>query len=147
MSKKDGKQLIEVLLKTIDRVGIKKTIESLEITEIHITENQVLQDIIINETCKEFDITSKTLLQGRKNHPSRTNAIGVCCLLMRRYCKISQAEIGRKIRKDVSNVNKYLKRCENLDDKFKADREVLIHITNIEDNLHNELANNLNIKK
>jgi len=146
MSKKDGQQLIEVLLKTIERVGVKKTIESLEITEVHITENQMLQDLIINETCKEFDITLKTLLQGRKNHPSRTNAIGVSCLLIRRYCKISQAEIGRKIRKDVSNVNKYLKKCENLDERFKEDREVLLHIKNIENNLHNELANNLNKK-
>lgn len=146
MSKKDGKTLIEVLLKTIDRVGIKKTIESLEVTEIHITENQVLQDIIINQTCKEFDITNKTLLEGRKNHPSRTNAIGVCCLLMKRYCKISQAEIGRKLRKDVSNVNKYIKKCESLDDRFKSDREILISISNIEAHIHNELANNLDIK-
>ena len=44
MSKKDGKLLIEVLLRTIDKVGIKNTIEALDDVEIHITENQVLQE-------------------------------------------------------------------------------------------------------
>jgi len=145
MSKKDGKALIEVLLKTIDRVGIRKTIESLEITEVHITENQVLQDLIINETCKEFDITKKTLLTGRKNSPSRTNAIGVCCLLMKRYCKISQSDIGLRVRKDVSGVNRYIKRCENLDEKFKDDKELILRIQKIEVQVHKALANELNI--
>jgi len=146
MSKKDSKLLIEVLLKTIDRVGIRKTIESLEITEVHITENQVLQEIIINVVCKEFKITKRTLLLGRKNNPSRTNAIGVCCLLIKRYCKISQAEIGKLLRKDVSNVNKYIKRCENLDENFKADKEVIMKMGRAELNMNKELANKLNIK-
>ena len=47
MTNNNSKKLIEVLLKTIDRVGIKQTIESLQITEIHITENKVLQDAIV----------------------------------------------------------------------------------------------------
>jgi hypothetical protein len=145
MSKKDSKLLIEVLLKTIDRVGIKKTIESLEITEVHITENQVLQEIIVKETCKEFGINKRTLVLGRKNNPSRTNAIGVCCVLVSRLCKISQSDIGKLLRKDVSNVNKYIKKCENLDTKFKEDKDILLKMQKIENNVHTHLANKLNI--
>ena len=140
MSKKDGKLLIEVLLRTIDKVGIKHTIEALDDVEIHITENQVLQDIIIKEVCKEFEIDKRTLLIGRKNNPSRTNAIGVCCILMRKHCGLSQAEIGRKLRKDISSVNKYIKRIENLDSKFKADQEIMLKLNRAELNVHHQLA-------
>ena len=101
---------------------------------------------MIANSCKEFKITKRTLLLGRKNNPSRTNAIGVCCLLIKRYCKISQAEIGKLLRKDVSNVNKYIKRCENLDENFKADKEVIMKMGRAELNMNKELANKLNIK-
>jgi RIO-like serine/threonine protein kinase len=80
---------------------------------------------------------------GRKNNPSRTNAIGVCCVLIKKYCKISQSEIGRILRKDVSNVNKYIKKCQNLDSNFKSDKDILISIKKIEDRVHIELAQKL----
>ena len=140
MSKKDGKLLIEVLLRTIDKVGIKNTIEALDDVEIHITENQVLQDIIIKEVCKEFDIDKRTLLVGRKNNPDRTNAIGVCSVLMKKHCQISQSDIGRKLRKDVSSINRYIKKIENLDNKFKADQIIMLKINKAEYNVHHNLA-------
>tara|TARA_R110000751_G_scaffold174548_1_gene280865 strand:+ start:777 stop:1214 length:438 start_codon:yes stop_codon:yes gene_type:complete len=144
MSKTNSISLIEELLKTIDRVGMKSTIESLKETQNILDGNQILQKFIVIETCKEFKIAQNTLLQGRKNTANRTNAIGVCSILLKRHCKITQSEIGIILRKDVSNVNKYIKKFNHLDSKFKSDVDILISIEKIEDivnNFNNKLNN------
>ena len=143
MSKTNSISLIEELLKTIDRVGIKSTIESLKDTQHILDGNQILQKFIVIETCKEFNVAQNTLLQGRKNTPNRTNAIGVCSILLKRHCKITQSEIGIILRKDVSNINKYIKKFNNLDSKFKTDIDILLSIENIE-NIVNNFNNKLN---
>ena len=86
--------LIEVLLKTIDKVGIKKTIEVLEISHSSSNDVLVLQGLIILNTCQAFGITEHTLLKGRKNIANRTNAIGVCAVLLKKMCRYSQIEIS-----------------------------------------------------
>ena len=146
MNNNNSKKLIEVLLKTIDRVGIKQTIESLEITEIHITENKVLQDAIIGLTCKHFSISKKMLIAGRRNIPNRTNAIGVCCVMLSRHCKITQRDIGKILRKEVSNVNKYIKKYQELDENFKEDKEVLKIMQTIENEISEFLINGNKLK-
>ena len=70
--------LIEVLLKSIDRVGIKKTIKVLEITQNSVNEIELIKGAIILNTCNSFAISEKTLINGRKNVANRTNAVGVC---------------------------------------------------------------------
>jgi hypothetical protein len=146
MKNNNSKKLIEVLLKTIDRVGIKQTIESLQITEIHITENKVLQDAIIGLTCKHFQISKKMLIAGRRNIPNRTNAIGICALLLSRYCKITQRDIGKILRKEVSNVNKYIKKYQDLDVNFKEDKEIIQKMQLIENDINEFLTNGNNTK-
>jgi len=125
--------LIEVLLKTIDKVGIKKTIEVLEISHSNSDDLMVLQGLILINTCQSFGITQNTLLSGRKNIANRTNAIGVCAVLLKRLCRYSQREISMILRKEPSNINKYLKRFENLDHKFKSDIDLIHKIKMIED--------------
>jgi len=49
--------LIEVLLKTIDKMGIKGTIQVLEVSNNYSDENKKLIDLIILNTCKYFDIS------------------------------------------------------------------------------------------
>lgn len=125
MAKNNVKKLIEELLNSIDRVGLNKTIQSLETTQISVNEVQLLQEHIIILTCENFNISRKTLISGRKNIANRTNAISVCSTLLARYCKFSQTEIGTILRKEVSNINKYIKKFENLDEKFVEDRDIL----------------------
>ena len=62
MAKTNSTALIEELLKTIDRVGIKSTIQSLRDTQNLLDGNQILQKFIIIETCKEFSLAENTLL-------------------------------------------------------------------------------------
>ena len=124
--------LIEVLLKTIDKVGLKKTIEVLEISHKNSDDKKLKQGIIILTTCNYFGISQKTLLTGRKNIVDRTNAIGVCAVLLQRLCKYSQREISYILRKEPTNINKYIKRFDNLDKNFKTDNELLFKIDNIQ---------------
>ena len=117
--------LIEVLLKTIDKMGIKKTIQVLEISHNYTDDNKKLIDLIILNTCNKFGISQKTLLLGRKNEQSRTNAIGICAVLLLRMCKLSQREISDLLRKDPTLINKYIRKYETLDAKFKDDLNVI----------------------
>jgi hypothetical protein len=146
MTNNNSKKLIEVLLKTIDRVGIKQTIESLQITEIHITENKVLQDAIVGLTCKYFEISKKMLIAGRKNISNRTNAIGVCAVLLARHCKISQRDISNILRKERSNISKYMQKIRDLDANFKVDNEVIQKMKLIEKDINEFLTNGNNTK-
>ena len=130
--KNTSTKLIEVLLKTIDRVGIKKTIKVLEVSQQDKNSNKHLQELIIMNTCDKFDISEKTLLFGRQNIANRTNAIGVCCVLLARICKLSQREISYILHKEPTNINKYIKKFEHLDIKFKTDKELIVKIEEIE---------------
>jgi len=124
--------LIEVLLKTIDKVGIKKTIKVLEVSQNSMDDQAFMKGLIILNTCNHFGITEKTLLNGRKNIANRTNAIGVCSVLLLRLCKYNQRQISRILNKEPSNINKYIKRYENLDKNFKDDFDLLLAIKDIE---------------
>ena len=106
MPKSNSTELIEELLKTIDRVGLKKTIQRLRDTTNQINEIEVLQEFIIEKTCNVFQISRQTLLTGRENTPNRTKAIGVCSVLLSNHCKIPQRKIASVMRKDTSKLNK-----------------------------------------
>ena len=125
--------LIEVLLRTIDKVGIKKTIKVLEISYQNTDDRKIFQGLILLTTCSVFGISEKTLLTGRKNIADRTNAIGVSAFLLKKMCKYSQREISYILRKEPTNINKYIKRFENLDVNFKSDNDLLIKMRLIEE--------------
>jgi hypothetical protein len=125
--------LIEVLLRTIDKVGIKKTIKVLEISYQNTDDRKIFQGLILLTTCSVFGISEKTLLTGRKNIADRTNAIGVSAFLLKKMCKYSQREISYILRKEATNINKYIKRFENLDVNFKSDNDLLIKMRLIEE--------------
>ena len=143
MPKSNSTELIEELLKTIDRVGLKKTIQRLRDTTNQINEIEVLQEYIIEKTCNVFQISRQTLLTGRENTPNRTKAIGVCSVLLSNHCKIPQRKIASVMRKDTSNINKYIKKYENLDPNFKYDLEVIHIIDNLNKTII-EFNNDLN---
>ena len=143
MPKNNSTELIEELLKTIDRVGLKKTIQRLKETTNQINEVEVLQEFIVEKTCNVFQISRQTLLTGRENTPNRTKAIGVCSVLLSNHCKIPQRKIASVMRKDTSNINKYIKKYENLDPNFKYDLEVIHIIDNLNKTII-EFNNDLN---
>ena len=124
-------QLIEVLLKTIDKIGISKTIQVLEVSHnFNDSQARLIKTIVIT-TCKHFDIDEKILLNGRKNSANRTNAIGVSSVLLFRMCDITQREISDILKKDATLINRYIKKYQNLDPNFKLDAIVLAKMDEI----------------
>ena len=117
--------LIEVLLKTIDKMGIKRTIQVLEVSNNYSDENKRLIDLIILNTCKYFDISESMLKKGTIRNPSRINALGVCSVLLMRMCKLSQREIADILQKDATLINKYVRRYQILNANLKEDAELL----------------------
>jgi chromosomal replication initiation ATPase DnaA len=116
--------LIEVLLKTIDKMGIKKTIQVLKISQSLSDENQKLINLIIVNTCKHFQITELNLKHGR-GKINRTNAIIVASALLKRMANLNQVQIAEIFNKDKSSINKYLRKFDSLDPNFFIDAELL----------------------
>lgn len=75
MSKNNSTILIEILLKTIDKMGIKKTIQVLEIGSRQNSEEQILVEAIIANTTTEFNITEDILINGRQNFRDRKSVV------------------------------------------------------------------------
>ena len=123
--------LIEVLLKTIDKMGISKTIQVLEVSHNYTDKEKLLIQTIVLNSCKYFDIDEKTLFNGRKNTANRINAIGVASVLLHRHCNISQREIANILKKDATLINRYIKKYQNLDPNFKLDAIVIEKIEQI----------------
>lgn len=123
--------LIEVLLKTIDKIGISKTIQVLEVSHNYNDSQARLIKTIVITTCKHFDIDEKILLNGRKNSANRTNAIGVSSVLLFRMCDITQREISDILKKDATLINRYIRKFQNLDPNFKLDAIVLSKMDDI----------------
>lgn len=114
-------------------MGIKQTIKVLEVSQNNVTETDLLKGLILLNTCNIFEISEKTLLSGRKNVANRTNAIGVCSVLLIRHCKFTQREVSEILKKEPTNINKYIKRYENLDKNFKADFDIIFKMEKIEE--------------
>ena len=124
MSKNHSTILIEVLLKTIDKMGIKKTIQVLEIGTKATNEEQIIIEAIIANTTREFNITEHLLIHGRQNF-RRVDAVGICAVLLKRMTNLNQRLIANRLRKDYTLVNKYIHKYENLDPNIKAEAELI----------------------
>ena len=121
--------LVETLLYSIEKLGIKQTIKVLQVYQEEDNEIEKLKESIIRFTCVRFNISEKTLKKGRQNIPERTDAIGVCSLLLNDMCKFSQKKIAQILEKDNSNINKYIKRYNNLDSNNKFDADIINKIS------------------
>jgi len=143
--KKNTTNLIENLLKAIEKLGINRTTQVLSLATNLFQDKKEMIALIILNTCNAFNITENILLNGRKNIANRTNAIGVSSVLLKKLCNLSQTEISGILKKDPSNINKYLKKYESLDTNFKSDKELqakldLIEIETVE--TYNKIAEN-----
>lgn len=127
-------ELIEVLLKTIDKMGLQKTIQVLQVSQNTFTQDEILINLILLNTCLEFNINENTLIRGRKNTAQRTNGIGIACVLLFRMAKLTQRQISDLLRKDPSLINKYIKKYENLDKNFAQDMELINKMDRIREN-------------
>ena len=131
--------LIEVLLKTIDKMGIKKTIQVLEVSQNYNDDSKRMIDTIVLVTCNHFGISQSTLIKGRKNVANRTNAIGVCAVLLLRLCNLSLREIADILRKDPTLINKYIRKIDTLDLNFKEEIDVVTKMEAIKEDIRKQL--------
>ena len=124
MSKNNSTILIEILLKTIDKMGIKKTIQVLEIGSRQNSEEQILVEAIIANTTTEFNITEDILINGRQNF-RRVDAVGICAVVLKRMTNLNQRMIANRLHKDYTLLNKYIHKYENLDPNIKTEAELI----------------------
>jgi chromosomal replication initiation ATPase DnaA len=96
-------------------------------------------DTIVLVTCNHFGISQSTLIKGRKNVANRTNAIGVCAVLLLRLCSLSQREIADILRKDPTLINKYIRKIDTLDLNFKEEIDVVTKMEAIKEDIRKQL--------
>jgi hypothetical protein len=133
MSKYKGQILIEELLKTIEKIGLDKTIDTLKITQNKIQDSQFLmQEYIIDICCTQKSISKKTLLNSVDNNVNRTNCIAEISYLLNKHNSQSQTQIGYILKKDNSVISKYIKKINQLDNKCFFDIQMIKDINDIE---------------
>lgn len=133
---KQSQKLINELLHTIDKIGIQETIRALrKKQEDMATNTPELQIHIIHTTCNEFGIQEDILLHGRDKSEARYNAIGVCAFMLHQHLGFTQTKISMLLKKDISTISRHLKRLQNLDDKYKNERELRITIQGLENKI------------
>ena len=119
MKEKQSQRLINELLHTIDKIGIRETIQALRRKQEDMDNNTPeLQIHIIHTTCNEFGIQEEILLHGRDKSEARYNAIGVCAFLLHNHLGLTQTKISMLLKKDISTISRHLKRLQNLDRKY-----------------------------
>ncbi len=127
MKEKQSQRLINELLHTIDKIGIRETIQALRRKQEDMDNNTPeLQIHIIHTTCNEFGIQEEILLHGRDKSEARYNAIGVCAFLLHNHLGLTQTKISMLLKKDISTISRHLKRLQNLDRKYKNERKLEI---------------------
>ncbi len=127
MKEKQSQRLINELLHTIEKIGIRETIQALRRKQEHMDNNTPeLQIHIIHTTCNEFGIQEEILLHGRDKSEARYNAIGVCAFLLHNHLGLTQTKISMLLKKDISTISRHLKRLQNLDRKYKNERKLEI---------------------
>lgn len=125
MKEKQSQRLINELLHTIDKIGIRETIQALRRKQEDMDNNTPeLQIHIIHTTCNEFGIQEEILLHGRDKSEARYNAIGVCAFLLHNHLGLTQTKISMLLKKDISTISRHLKRLQNLDRKYKNERKL-----------------------
>ncbi len=130
---KQSQKLINELLHTIDKIGIRETIQALRRKQEDMHNNiPELQIHIINTTCNEFGIKEEILLHGRDKSEARYNAIGVCAFLLYHHLGMTQTKISMLLKKDISTISRHLKRLQNLDKKYKNERDLELIMQNLE---------------
>ena len=124
MSKNKAYKLFEQVLKSIETVGIDKTIETLKITETKLLEsNQIITEFIIKSVCECFGVPMKSIKSNRKgmSDVKTRNALKLCSHLIYTHTDYSQREIQYKIKLDHSQVSRYINEIPNLDINFEKD--------------------------
>ena len=133
MSKYKGQILIEELLKTIEKIGLDKTIDTLKITQNKIQDSQFLmQEYIIDICCTQKSITKKVLITSLDNNENRTNCIAIISYLLNKHNSQSQTQIGYLLKRDNSVISKYIKKINQLDNQFFFDIQLIKDIDEIE---------------
>lgn len=156
MSKKEAAvEVLAEVLKLIEKIGCEKTLKILKEegdAEYHSFDKRV-KEYILKIACKIFEISKDELLYGT-SHNKRTDALSVCFFLYSKLMKYSQPQIANDFNKDVSLINKYIHRINNLMPSFKDDRillDKLNHITKESEifieNLRKEIFGNNNREK
>ncbi len=124
MAKKDSSiNLLSETLKTVERVGMKKTIDSLRGLREEDTESGII-DSILSHTCSEFRVSRTDLFHGN-SQGQRTNALAICYVMLVKHLEWNQAKIKLFFDKDTSNVSRYIKRVNNLNRKNAKDLELI----------------------
>ena len=137
MSKYKGQILIEELLKTIEKIGLDKTIHTLKITQDKIQDSQfVMQEYIIDICCTYNSVSKKTLINSLDNNINRTNTIAEISYLLNKHNNQTQTEIGYLLKKDNSVISKYIKKINLLIGKIYSDLPVLKAIEKIEQKIN-----------
>ena len=138
-------ELLEELLKSVEKIGLKRTLGVLKFSQIEILKHEnSLSDFIIATICNEYTITKPQLVNGTSHFDSkRVEALTICSSLLYRHCNLTQSDIGFILKKDNSVISKYLKKLKTLNVNFINDKTLQQKLNKIDNHIQ-EFKNKIN---
>lgn len=121
--------LLEVTLKSVDKLGIAKTVTVLEnaITTQGSESNDVVI-FILEIVCKEFKVAKDELLFG-KSRRKRSPAIASASFLLSQHSNLNQRAVAEVLHKKQGAISKHNTFIENLRETTPYEKELLQKIS------------------
>lgn len=120
---------IKIFLDAVKRHGentVTKLLKNLK------TNSDVLKNLIIELTEKEFNISKKEAFNIKYNYVDFKSII---CFLLKKYLYLKNKDISIELNISQQLVYKYIKRIKNLDTRIKQDAKLINIIEKIENNI------------
>lgn len=108
LSENRSVKLIEEALKTVEEIGVSKTIEALREARVIQHGDRIKVEFIVKTCCNEFNIEHEELISGRSNG-TRVQALTVCAVLLQKYTEYDNVQIAGRLRKSNDLISKYSK--------------------------------------
>jgi len=127
-------EIFSELFKSIERLGVQGTIRQLKMTDNVSKDN--LEAFILKLVCDELKISKREVCVKQESHSTKKkNAHILLSFLMYKFTSLSQREIGEILNRTKATVNRSIKEVEDLNPKLKSDRELLVVLEKLEDEI------------
>jgi chromosomal replication initiation ATPase DnaA len=136
---KEIKEVVELLCDALRKYGKKKIIKSFSLIQSQMIEdnNHVLIDMIIDESCKSYNINKSELFKDRISTDA-TPVKELSISLIKKHTNLSHDKISQIFAyKNRNEVSKCLTSFKNKSKTYKPDVEFIQFYNSIDENVNN----------
>lgn len=143
--KANALKVFEVTLKSVETLGLERTISALETAiDTQNDNNEDLVNFIFKTTCKYYNITKDEIINGNTRNGKRYLATVMISHILCKYTRLSQAAVSRVLNKTQSLISQNLNYLKSWNEKIPVEKQYIQDVLLIEKKLQDYINNPLN---